>query len=181
MAEKTTKKTDKTDSTTQGEFVSLTDASDAFKTKSNGIQFHAQLRSTLNMDSTINPAGEQYAVRSLVNISGSTELINNRLGVKFEEDKTYHNISAQLTWFVKTEKEAIQVQAEMAKGAYFTGPVTVGTHEYNGNTYLQLQVYTPYLRPSGEGNGNLGTPAVKSSPAKSQVDTSEMSDDDLPF
>lgn len=177
MTEKTTKKVDKADNTTQGEFVSLTDTSEAFKTKSNGLQFHAQLRSTLNMDAKINPAGDQYAVRSLVNISGSTKLINDLLGVTFEEDKTYHNISAQLTWFVKTEKEAIQVQAEMTKGTYFTGPVTVGTHEYNGNTYLQLQVYTPYLRPSND--GNLGTPAKSS--ASDQVDTSEMSDDDLPF
>lgn len=181
MAEKTTKKTDKTDSTTQGEFVSLTSPSEVFPTKNYGNQFRAELRATLNMDPVINTGEKGYAVRNLVNISGSTELINDRLGVKFEEDKTYHNISAQLFWLAKTEKEAIQIQEKMTKGSYFTGPVRVGIHTYNDNVYLQLQVDTPYLRPAGSVNSNLGTPAVKSSPAKSQVDTSEMSDDDLPF
>lgn len=179
MVEKTTKDKAETTSTknTQNNFVSLTDASEAFKTKSHGIQFHAQLRGKLNMDPKINPAGDQYAVRSVVNLWGSTKLIKDRLGVEFEEDDKFHNISASLTWFVRTEKEAIQVQTEMAKGAYFIGPVTVGTNQYNGNTYLQLQVYTPYLRPSDESNSSLGTPAKSTS----QVDTSDLSEDDLPF
>lgn len=181
MVEKTKKETKKTTSTSadnnQTQFISLTDISEPYDTK-RGKQFHALFHGKLNMDSKINKAGDKFAVKNLVNISGVTDEINKRLGIKFVEDKDYHSISAQITWFTLTEKEAQLIANEQwVKGSYLNAPVNVLTHKYEGKTYLQLQVNTPYAKAS---SSQLGTPAE--TPADDS-DTSEvdMTDDDLPF
>lgn len=182
MVEKTKKETKKTTSTSadnnQTQFISLTDISEPYDTK-RGKQFHALFHGKLNTSSTVRQAGERFAVSNLVNISGAADEINKRLGVKFVEDKNYHSISAQITWFTLTEKEAQLIANEQwVKGNYLNAPVNVGTHEYDGKIYLQLQVDTPYAKASGT---QLGTPAE--TPSSSDSDTSEvdMTDDDLPF
>lgn len=181
MVEKTKKETKKTTSSTadnnQTPFLSLTDISEPYKAK-HGIQVHAQFHGTLNTNSTVRKAKTKFSVSNLVNISGVVDEINKIFDVTFVEDKTYHNISARITWFVFTEQEAnIIANEQWTKGSYLNAPVNVTINKYEGKLYLQLQIDAPYAKTS---SSQLGTPAE--TPA-GDSDTSEvdMTDDDLPF
>ena len=182
MAESKKKETQSNNSTAttasdnQTQFISLTDISEPYDTK-HGKQFHALFHGKLNMDSKINQAGNKFAIQNLVNISGVTDEVNKLLGVTFVEDENFHSISAQITWFTLTEKEAQLIANEQwVKGNYLNAPVNVLTHEYDGKIYLQLQVNTPYAKTS---SSQLGTPAQ--TPSGSNTSEVDMTDDDLPF
>lgn len=171
------------------DFKSLTDISDTF-TGSKGIQCHAQFHGFLNVKSKITLANNQFVISNFVNVSGVTDELNKLLGVKLEENKEYHNLSVNISWFVYTKEEA-QLIADQSwvKGNYLNAPVTVSVQDYKGKPELQLVINSPFAKQKDNGtnpNTNSQNTAKQTGSTNSDFDfdngdTIDISDDDLPF
>lgn len=171
------------------DFKSLTDISDVF-TGNKGVQCHALFHGFLNIKSKITLANNQFVISNFVNVSGVTDKLNKLLGVKLEENKDYHNLSANISWFVYTKEEA-QLIADQSwvKGNYLNAPVTVNVQDYKGKPELQLVINSPFVKQKDTDtnpNTNSQNTAKQTGSTNNNFDfdngdTIDISDDDLPF
>ena len=168
-------------------FESLQNCGTAFTSK-RGQEFNAELSAFLAGETKVSAAGGSYVVRNFVNLSNSVEKINDALGTDFVEDKEYGTVPANLILFTNTKEEAEALQAKMVKGARVVSSVTVGTHEYEDNVYIDIRVNSPYISEPKDNGGAPAASRAGKSASKSKDESPfgnsnpmDIADDDLPF
>ena len=131
---------------TKETFVSLTNAQEAYDTQ-RGREFRAHVQGFFAKDAEIRQANSRFAVSSFMNLYGSTQLINEELGLTlaeevFKKDNGEEILStpANITIFTETLAEAEAYAQEMTKSAQFSSPVRVSSHTYEDKTFIDLVV-----------------------------------------
>lgn len=164
-------------------FQSLTNAQDSFSTK-HGKEFRASVMGFAAKDAEVSAAGSRFAVRTFMNLSGSKDLLNEKLELSLEEQsykrkngEVIYSIPANFTVWTYTQEEADALAEELRKGRSVSAHVRVSAREYNGNIYIEMNVDGMFVKDSGSSSAAPAAGAAK-------VDNGnpmELSDDDLPF
>ena len=164
-------------------FQSLTNAQDAFSTK-HGKEFRASVMGFAAKDAEVAAAGSRFAVKTFMNLSGSKDLLNEKLGLSLDE-KSYerkngeviYSIPANFTVWTYTSEEADALAKELRKGRSISSPVRVSAREYNGKIYVEMNADGVFVKDGGSSSAAPAAGAAKVDNGKPM----ELSDDDLPF
>lgn len=152
-------------------FESLRNFGEPFKDRKGNLNVRAEFTGFLNGETKIRQAGEFFAVSNFTNLSGVTDKINELLGTDFVDDEQYNNVPANITIFTHTNEEAVALADRTVPRSRLSATVTLSTHEYNDNLYIDLTISTPYIEAPTE-----------SARAPKRKSTAELEkDDDLPL
>ena len=160
-------------------FHTLTNFGEAYKTKKDKTEVHAQMQAFIAKNSEVRQVNDSYVVSTFTNLSGAKEDLNKIFGTDLKEDEKYNTIPANIAWFTTTEEEATAIQAKLVQGSRLSATVTVSTRDGdNGRVYVDLRIDQPYIAaPQGRGVAA----ETNSGKAESKGNPMDIADDDLPF
>lgn len=160
-------------------FHTLTNFGEAYKTKKDKTEVHAQMQAFIAKNSEVRQVNDSYVVSTFTNLSGAKEDLNKIFGTDLKEDEKYNTIPANIAWFTTTEEEAKAIQAKLVQGSRLSANVTVSTRDGdNGRVYVDLRIDQPYIAaPQGRGVAA----ETNSGKAESKGNPMDIADDDLPF
>lgn len=160
-------------------FHTLTNFGEAYKTKKDKTEVHAQMQAFIAKNSEVRKVNDSYVVSTFTNLSGAKEDLNKIFGTDLKEDEKYNTIPANIAWFTTTEEEATAIQAKLVQGSRLSANVTVSTRDGdNGRVYVDLRIDQPYIAaPQGRGVAA----ETNSGKAESKGNPMDIADDDLPF
>lgn len=160
-------------------FHTLTNFGEAYKTKKDKTEVHAQMQAFIAKNSEVRQVNDSYVVSTFTNLSGAKEDLNKIFGTDLKEDEKYNTIPANIAWFTTTKEEATAIQAKLVQGSRLSANVTVSTRDGdNGRVYVDLRIDQPYIAaPQGRGVAA----ETNSGKAESKGNPMDIADDDLPF
>ena len=160
-------------------FHTLTNFGEAYKTKKDKTEVHAQMQAFIAKNSEVRQVNDSYVVSTFTNLSGAKADLDKIFGTDLKEDEKYNTIPANIAWFTTTEEEAEAIQAKLVQGSRLSANVTVSTRDGdNGRVYVDLRIDQPYIAaPQGRGVAA----ETNSGKAESKGNPMDIADDDLPF
>lgn len=162
-------------------FHTLTNFGEAYKTKKDKTEVHAQMQAFVAKDSEVRQVKDSssYVVSTFTNLSGAKADLDKIFGLDLKEDENYKTIPAGISWFTNTKEEAEAIQAKLVKGSRLSATVSISTRPAdNGQVYIDLRIDQPFIAaPQGRGVAA----ETGSGKGESKDNPMELSDDDLPF
>lgn len=160
-------------------FHTLTNFGEAYKTKKDKTEVHAQMQAFIAKNSEVRQANDSYVVSTFTNLSGAKADLDKIFDLDLKEDENYKTIPAGISWFTNTKEEAEAIQAKLVKGSRLSATVSISTRPAdNGQVYIDLRIDQPFIAaPQGRGVAA----ETGSGKGESKGNPMGLSDDDLPF
>ena len=160
-------------------FHTLTNFGEAYKTKKDKTEVHAQMQAFIAKDSEVRQVNESYVVSTFTNLSGAKADLDKIFGLDLVEDEKYNTIPANISWFTTTKEEAEAIQAKLVKGSRLSATVSISTRSGdNGRAYIDLRIDQPFISAPQGGGVAAETGSGK---GESKGNPMDIADDDLPF